>query len=73
MSKYAAFRENSLPEFDQKDDKSLRVIIVDRKIDIVSPLVSNFYYLNMISDIFEVDFNKKEAVLKNDTKIIINF
>ena len=32
---------------------------MDRRMDLVSPLVSNFYYLNMISDIFKVDFEHR--------------
>lgn len=36
--------------------KSLNLVVMDRRMDLVSPLVSNFYYLNMISDIFKVDF-----------------
>ena len=32
--------------------------------DLVSPLVMNFYYLNMISDIFHLDYKNKTIELK---------
>ena len=49
------------------------MLLVDRKIDIVSPLVSNFYYLNMISDIFRIDFEHRDIVLKQGRTIKLNF
>jgi hypothetical protein len=44
--------------------KPLNLLIIDRRIDLVSPLVRNFYYLNMISDIFAIDFNQRNLTLK---------
>ena len=41
--------------------------------DLVSPLVMNFYYLNMISDIFQVDYKDKTVELKEGKKITLNF
>lgn len=49
------------------------MLLVDRKIDIVSPLVNNFYYLNMISDIFRIDFEHKDIALKQGRTIKLNF
>ena len=41
--------------------------------DLASPLVSNFYYLNMISDIFRIDYDHNEVLLRNNSKIKLNF
>ena len=41
--------------------------------DIVSPMVQNFYYLNMVSDIFHVDFQNKNIQLKQGQKIDLNY
>ena len=68
--KYQSFRESHPLSIAQKTDpKTLRVLVVDRRIDLVSPLVRNFYYLNMISDVFRTDFDHQEISLRNGAKI----
>lgn len=52
---------------------SLKVVLVDRTMDLVSPLVSNFYYLNLISDIFRINYHHNEILLRNSNKIKLNF
>ena len=37
--------------------------MVDRKLDLVSPFIRNFYYLTIISDLFHLDY------VHNDVKI----
>jgi len=49
------------------------LLLVDRRMDLISPLVRNFYYSTLISDIYQVDYFQKEVTLKEGKKIKIDF
>jgi hypothetical protein len=48
-------------------------VLVERTLDLISPLVRNYYYITMVSDIFEVDFLKKDITLRDGKTIKLNF
>lgn len=48
-----SLKSNNLDEID-----NLKIVLFDRNIDLVSPIVRNFYYFPMIADLFDIrDFN----------------
>ena len=47
-----------------KKQKTINLLLVDRKIDFISPLVRNFYYFSIISQLFHVDYFNNEVKLK---------
>ena len=57
--KYKEYRKSIEESPEKKEGRTLRIVVFDRKMDPISPLVSNFYYLNMISDIFRADFEHR--------------
>lgn len=61
MSKIS-FKSNNLDEID-----NLKIILFDRNIDLVSPMMRNFYYFPMITDLFDIrDF--KDITIKKLNK-----
>jgi hypothetical protein len=48
MSKIS-LKSNNIDEID-----NLKIILFDRNIDLVSPIVRNFYYFPMIADLFDI-------------------
>ena len=61
MSKIS-LKSNNLNEID-----NLKIILFDRNIDFVSPMVRNFYYFPMIADLFDIrDF--KDLTIKKLNK-----
>ncbi len=42
----------------------ITLAIFDRKLDIVSPLIHNFYYYPMLADIFLIDINNPIVKIK---------
>lgn len=48
-------------------------MLVDRKIDLISPLVRNFYYVTMLSELMHIDYNHKDVTLKEGKTVKLNF
>lgn len=48
-------------------------MLVDRKIDLISPLVRNFYYVTMLSELMHIDYNHKDVNLKEGKTVKLNF
>lgn len=40
------------------------MLLVDRKLDLISPLIRNFYYITIISELFKIDYMSSEIKLK---------
>ena len=49
------------------------MLLMDRKMDMVSPLVRNFTYFSVISDLFKVDYEEREVKLREGKPVTLNF
>ena len=49
------------------------MLLVDRKIDLISPIVRNFYYLTMLSDAYNIDYQHKKIPWKEGKDFDISF
>ena len=59
---------NQLEE--ESDQKIVNLLLADRKIDLVSPIVRNFFYFTMISEVFNVDYEHRKIKTRQEDKVI---
>lgn len=49
---------------EEAEIKVVHLLLVDRKIDLISPIVRNFYYFTMISELFNVDYENRKIKVR---------
>ncbi len=53
------------PKDDSKNTRTLKILILERGFDIVSPLIHDFYYEGLIRDFLDIDVNNITIKKKN--------